>query len=386
LIPYSTQTITEEDVKAVLNVLNSKFLTQGPKIPSFEKIVTQYCGSNYGVAVNSATSALHIACIALGLKEGDLLWTSPNSYVASANCALYCGAEVDFVDIDPLTYNLCPIKLEEKLVKAKKNNRVPKIVVPVHFAGQPCDMKEIKVLSKKYGFKILEDASHSIGAEYKGKRIGACEFSDITVFSFHAVKIITTGEGGMAITNDFKLFKSMQLLRSHGVTRDLNLMKGKPHGKWYYQQIDLGFNYRITEMQAALGISQMKSIDKNIKKRHILKDRYDKTLENFPIQIPYNKSSNYSSLHLYPIQIRKNSKLINRKKVFDKLVFCNIGVNVHYIPIHTQPYYKKMGFKESDFPASVSYYNNALSLPLFPNMTTKEQDKVIEALNYAFKY
>ena len=385
MIPYSKQNISENDVKEVVRILNSDFLTQGPQTPLFEKAVSKYCNVNYATVVNSATSALHIACKALGLKKGDVLWTSPNSYVSSANCALFCNAEVDFVDINPLTYNLCPDSLEKKLSKAKKSNRIPKIVIPVHFAGQSCDMKKIRELADHYNFKIIEDASHAIGGKYLNKKIGACDFSDITVFSFHAIKIITTGEGGLATTNNLDLFTKMQLFRNHGVTRNIDLMTKRQEGKWYYEQIDLGYNYRITEFQAALGMSQLRKINESIKKRHILKKRYDNLLKNLPIIVPFQSKDNYSSLHLYPIQIKRNLSNVSRLKLFNQLIEAGIGVNVHYIPIHTQPHYKKMGFKDGDFPISEAYYKNAISLPIFPNMSLQDQDKVVDVLIKAFQ-
>tara|TARA_Y100000746_G_scaffold121781_2_gene104388 strand:+ start:1172 stop:2425 length:1254 start_codon:yes stop_codon:yes gene_type:complete len=385
MIPYGRQEISEEDIAEVVETLKSDFLTQGPKVPLFEKIVSDYCGSKYGIAANSATSALHIACLALDLKEGDRLWTSPNSFVASANCALYCGANVDFVDIDPLTYNLSTEALEKKLIQAKQDNKLPKIVIPVHFAGQSCDMQKIHSLAKEYGFKIIEDASHSIGGSYMKNKIGMCEFSDITVFSFHPVKIITTAEGGMATTNDSGLFERMQLFRTHGVTRDPKLMTKKTEGDWYYQQVDLGFNYRMTELQAALGISQMRRVDEFINKRHILKNRYDELLSGLPVIKPYQSNNVTSALHLYPIQIDTNNTKVSRDKVFNSLKKGGIGVNVHYIPIHTQPYYQEMGFENGDFPASETYYNNAISLPLFSHLRFEEQDKVVNILSKAFK-
>jgi UDP-4-amino-4,6-dideoxy-N-acetyl-beta-L-altrosamine transaminase len=385
VIPYGKQNINQADIDSVVNVLQSDFLTQGPQVPLFEKTVAGYCGVEFGVAVNSATSALHIACLALGLGKGDYLWTSPNSFVASANCGLYCGAMVDFVDIDQKTYNLSAVELEQKLIQAKKENRLPKIVIPIHFAGQSCDMKKIHSLSQEYGFKIIEDASHAIGGKYLDKLIGGCQYSDITVFSFHPVKIITTAEGGLATTNSKELAEKMQLYRSHGITRDDSLMTNKPDGDWYYQQVDLGFNYRMTEIQAALGISQMQRLDEFVAKRHILQERYDSLLNGLPIIKPYQNQDCYSALHLYPIQIDLEGVVKNRQQIFSELRQCGIGVNVHYIPIHTQPYYLQFGFKVGDFPNSEAYYDRAISIPLFHTMTVEQQDEVFGILKRVLK-
>uniref|UniRef100_UPI004047E7BC UDP-4-amino-4, 6-dideoxy-N-acetyl-beta-L-altrosamine transaminase n=1 Tax=Algoriphagus sp. TaxID=1872435 RepID=UPI004047E7BC len=380
MIPYGRQEISDEDVTAVVKALRSDFLTQGPKVPLFENIVADYCGAEYGVAVNSATSALHIACLALELGENDWLWTSPNSFVASANCGLYCGAMIDFVDIDQQTYNLSVKELEKKLIQAKKENKLPKILVTVHFAGQSCDMKAIYKLSLEYGFYIIEDASHSIGGKYLDKCIGGCQFSSITVFSFHPVKIITTAEGGLATTNSKKLADKMNLLRSHGVTRDQSLMTKTDEGSWYYEQIHLGFNYRMTELQAALGISQMKNLDEFVSKRHILQNKYDMLLASLPVMKPYQDQNCYSALHLYPIQIDLDTQIKSRRQIFNELRENGIGVNVHYIPIHTQPYYQQLGFKEGDFPNSEHYYSRAISIPLFHAMTSNQQDQVFDTL------
>jgi UDP-4-amino-4,6-dideoxy-N-acetyl-beta-L-altrosamine transaminase len=385
VIPYGKQNINQADIDSVVNVLQSDFLTQGPQVPLFEKTVAGYCGVEFSVAVNSATSALHIACLALGLGKGDYLWTSPNSFVASANCGLYCGAKVDFVDIDQKKYNLSAVELEQKLIQAKKGNRLPKIVIPVHFAGQSCDMKKIHSLSQEYGFKIIEDASHAIGGKYLDKPIGGCQYSDITVFSFHPVKIITTAEGGLATTNSKELAEKMQLYRSHGITRDESLMTNKPDGDWYYQQVDLGFNYRMTEIQAALGISQMQRLDEFVAKRHILQERYDSLLNGLPIIKPYQNQDCYSALHLYPIQIDLEGVVKNRQQIFSELRQCGIGVNVHYIPIHTQPYYLQFGFKVGDFPNSEAYYDRAISIPLFHTMTVEQQDEVFGILKRVLK-
>mgnify|MGYP003971693489 CR=1 FL=1 len=385
MIPYGKQDINQSDIDSVINVLRSDFLTQGPQSPLFEKKVSEYCGSNYAVAVNSATSALHIACLALGLGEGDHLWTTPNTFVASANCGLYCGARVDFVDINPLTYNLSSEELERKLIQAKKDEKLPKVVVPVHFAGQSCEMKKIHELSKQYGFFIIEDASHAIGGKYLNMPIGGCQYSDITIFSFHPVKIITTAEGGLATTNNKKLSEKMQLFRSHGITRDQALMSKKADGAWYYQQIDLGFNYRMTELQAALGVSQMVRLDEFIVKRHTLQERYDQLLKELPIIIPYQSNFSYSALHLYPIQIDLRKIKIDREQVFNALREGGIGVNIHYIPVHTQPYYLEMGFKVGGFPVAESYYSQAISLPLFSQLSFDDQDKIISILKTALK-
>ena len=380
MIPYGRQDINQADIDSVIGVLQSDFLTQGPQVPLFEKKVSDYCGSEFGVAVNSATSALHVACLALGLGRGDYFWTSPNSFVASANCGLYCGAKVDFVDIDPRTYNLSAKELEKKLIQAKKSNKLPKIVIPVHFAGQSCNMKKIYSLSQEYGFKIIEDASHAIGGKYLDRLIGSCQYSDITVFSFHPVKIITTAEGGLAITNDERLSERMQLFRSHGITRNPGLMSNLSKGDWYYQQVDLGFNYRMTELQAALGVSQMQRLDKFVTQRHILQKRYDLLLNGLAIIKPYQDQDSYSALHLYPIQVDLDSVDKSREKIFNELREAGISVNVHYIPIHTHPYYQQLGFKVGDFPNSESYYNRAISIPLFHAMTLGQQDEVVNNL------
>ena len=378
MIPYGQQDINQADIDSVVDVLQSDFLTQGPQVPLFEKKVSDYCGSEFGVAVNSATSALHVACLALGLGKGDWLWTSPNTFVASANCGLYCGAKIDFVDIDPRTYNLSTEELEKKLIQARQDNKLPKIVIPVHFAGQSCDMEKIHSLSQEYGFKIIEDASHAIGGKYLDKPIGGCQYSDITVFSFHPVKIITTAEGGLATTNDKELSERMQLFRSHGVTRDPELMTKEAEGSWYYQQVDLGFNYRMTELQAALGVSQTQRLNEFVARRHVLQKRYDSLLSDLPIIRPYQDKHSFSALHLYPIQIDLNKVSKNREQIFDELRETGVGVNVHYIPIHTQPYYRQLGFKDGEFPNSESYYKAALSLPLYSGMSFQEQDKVVE--------
>ena len=389
MIPYGRQDITQDDIDSVVEVLRSDYLTQGPLVPQFEEAVANYCGANFAVAVNSATSALHIACLALDLGPRDILWTSPNSFVASANCAIYCGASVDFVDIDPKTYNMSVINLEEKLQKAKKNNSLPKIVVPVHFAGQSCEMKKIHALSKEYGFSIIEDASHAIGGRYLDQPIGCCQYSDITVFSFHPVKIITTAEGGMALTNDSRFANKMNLFRSHGITRDSaqmsNLGIADERGSWYYEQIILGFNYRMTEMQAALGISQLKRLDDYVAKRCELAQMYDVLLRNFDVITPYQHPDAYSAYHLYPIQVCGENKAKTRKSIFVKLRAKEIGVNVHYIPIHLQPFYVDKGFKLGDFKHAENYYAATISLPLFPLLTESQQKNVVSTLKEALQ-
>ena len=380
MIPYGKQDINQSDIEAVVAVLKSDFLTQGPQVPLFEKNVSNYCNAQYGVAVNSATSALHIACLSLGLSKDDWLWTSPNSFVASANCALYCGAKVDFVDIDPKTYNLSVEELKKKLIQAKKDNKLPKIVIPVHFAGQSCDMQSIHKLSQEFGFKIIEDASHAIGGKYLNKPIGGCQFSDITVFSFHPVKIITTAEGGLATTNQKELAEKMQLFRAHGITREPKLMTKKTEGGWYYQQVELGFNYRMNDLQAALGIAQMKRLDKFITIRHLLKQRYHELLKDLSLITPVQSSDSYSSLHLYPVQLKLEQLSKSHNQIFDELRKNGVGVNLHYIPIHMQPYFQNMGFKKGNFPIVENYYSRAISIPIYQGLTTELQDKVVKVL------
>ena len=383
MIPYGRQEITQEDIDAVVEVLKSDFLTQGPKVPEFENTVARHVGAKFGVAVNSATSALHVACAALGLGEDDWLWTSPVTFVASANCGLYCGAKVDFVDIDPRTYNLCPDALERKLEQAREQDRLPKVVVPVHLCGQPCDMERMKALSELYGFRIVEDASHAIGGKYQGEFIGSGRFSDITVFSFHPVKIVTTAEGGMAVTNDAELAQRMEMLRSHGITRDPARMTHEPDGPWYYQQVDLGFNYRMTELQAALGVSQMARLDDFVKRRHELARRYDELLADLPVVTPWQHPDSYSGLHLYVIRLKLGEIRASHREVFESLREQGIGINLHYIPVHTQPFYEAMGFAPDDFPESKSYYNEAISIPMYHGLTFEQQDAVVEALKQA---
>lgn len=385
MIPYGRQDVTQADIDAVVEVLRSDFLTQGPALPRFERAVADYCGTAHAVGVNSATSALHIACLALGLGPGDFLWTTPITFVASANCGLYCGAQVDFVDIDPQTYNLCAEALERKLIKASANGRLPKVVVPVHLCGQPCDMQAIHALSLRYGFRIIEDASHAIGGRYKNEPIGNCRYSDITVFSFHPVKIITTGEGGMALTNDSKLARRLELFRSHGITRDPNYMTHAPDGPWYYQQIELGFNYRMTDLQAALGLSQMARLDSYVSRRHFLARRYDDLLDNLGVRKPWQHGDGYSGLHLYVVRLDLHRVGRSRRDVFDAMRAAGVGVNVHYIPVHIQPYFLSMGFNANDFPQALTYYSEAISLPMYATLMEDHQDQVITALANALR-
>ena len=379
MIPYGKQDITKEDIDLVLEVLGSDFLTQGPVVPNFEKKLSNYVGAKHAVACNSATSALHIGCLALGLSQGDLMWTSPVSFVASANCGLYCGATLDFVDINPNTFNICPAKLEEKLEEAKKHNCLPKILVLVHLAGSPSDLKKIYSLTKKYNIKLIEDASHAIGAKYDNQSIGNCSFSDITFFSFHPVKIITSGEGGMALTNNDSLAKKMKLLRTHGITKDQKEMS-QIDGPWYYEQIDLGFNYRMTDIHAALGISQCNRIESYVARRNEIANFYNEALSSLPLKTPKIQKNAYSSFHLYIIRLELENISHSHKEVFTKLREHGIGVNLHYIPIHLQPYYKNLGFQEGDFPNAESFYNEAISLPIFPTIPDKSLEKVVREL------
>jgi UDP-4-amino-4,6-dideoxy-N-acetyl-beta-L-altrosamine transaminase len=382
-IPYGRQDINQADIDAVVAVLKSDFLTQGPVVPKFEQAVANHCGASHALAVNSATSALHIACMALELGPGDWLWTSPITFVASANCGLYCGAQIDFVDIDARTYNMCPQALERKLIVAENEGRLPKVVVSVHFCGQPCDMEAIHALAQRFDFKIIEDASHAIGGKYRGEPIGNCRYSDITVFSFHPVKIITTAEGGMALTNSAELANKMALSRSHGITRDPGQMTHESDGPWYYQQIDLGFNYRMTELQAALGVSQITRLEAYVARRHELANRYDKLLASLPVTTPWQHPDTYSGMHLYVIRLQLDKISRSHLQVFNALRDLGIGVNLHYIPVHTQPHYQLMGFQPGDFPQAQSYYREAISLPMFQTLTNAQQDKVLAALEMA---
>ena len=380
MIPYGRQDISEADIQSVVDVLRSDFLTQGPAVPAFESAVANYCGTRHAISVNSATSALHIACMALGVGKGDVVWTTPITFVASANCALYCGAEIDFVDIDSRTYNLSVEKLQEKLEVSKKAGRLPKVVIPVHLCGQPCDMTAIFELSKQYGFKVIEDASHAVGGKYKNEPIGNCRFSDITVFSFHPVKIITTGEGGMALTNNPELARAMQMLRSHGITRDENEMTHISDGPWYYQQIALGLNYRMTDIQAALGLSQMSRLNEFVAKRHQIANSYNDLLVDFPVTIPWQHAENYSALHLYVIRLQLDKTKRTHKQVFEALRAENIGVNLHYIPIYQQPYYQQFGYAITDYPESEKYYAEAISLPMYFQLTHIQQEALVKVL------
>lgn len=380
MIPYGCQDITQADIDAVLEVMRSDLLTQGPVVPRFERALADKVGAAHATAVNSATSALHIACLALGLGKGDWIWTSPISFVASANCGLYCGAQIDFVDIDPHTYNLCPVALANKLEKAKLENRLPKVVVAVHFGGQSCDMRAIYKLAQEFGFGVIEDASHAIGGKYHQEYIGGGQYSDITVFSFHPVKIITCAEGGMAVTNDALLAERMDLLRSHGISRDPERMTHPPDGPWYYQQLELGFNYRLTELQAALGLSQLERLDAYVERRRVLAQSYDELLRELPLITPWQSSENSSAWHLYVIRLELDKLRKSHRAVFEQLRAAGVGVNLHYIPIHTQPYYQKMGFKWGDFPEAERYYRDAISLPLFPAMTDEQHQRVASSL------
>ena len=379
-IPYGRQQISQQDIDAVVDVLQSDFLTRGPQIERFERAVADYCQVPHAVAVNSATSALHVACLALDVGPGDLVWTTPITFVATANCARYCGADVDFVDIDELTCNLSPAALEEKLRNARKNGqRLPKVVIPVHLTGEPCDMRALHKLAREFGFRIIEDASHAIGARYCDSRIGNCQYSDITVFSFHPVKIITTAEGGMATCNDSTLAQKMQLFRSHGVTRDQNEMTTPSEGPWYYQQTELGYNYNLTDLQAALGISQLQRVDEFLAARQRLAKRYDNLLAALPVTTPFRNPQNYSSLHLYVIRL-PDQRQTQRSRIFSALRERGIGVNVHYIPVHTQPYYQQLGFRAGQFPYAENYYRGAISLPMFQSMSNRHQDRIISTL------
>ncbi len=381
MIPYGRQDISETDIDAVVNVLRSNFITQGPVVPFFEKNIANYCGAQYAIAVNSATSALHIACLSLDVGPGDSVWTSPITFVASANCARYCGAEVDFIDIDPRTYNMSVECLTEKLIQAERIGNLPKVVIPVHMSGQPCNMAAIHKLSQRYGFKIIEDAAHAIGGKYRDEPIGNCRYSDITVFSFHPVKIITSGEGGMALTNDTQLSKRMKLYSSHGITSDAtNMISKDPKELWYYQQIDLGFNYRMTDIHAALGLSQMERLDKFVTKRHAIAKHYENFLSELPVITPWQHPDSYSGFHLYVIRLKLDEVTKTQREVFAALHAAKIGVNLHYIPVYRQPYYERLGFKEGYCLEAEKYYAEVISMPIFPRLTELQQNRVIDTL------
>ncbi len=384
VIPYGRQNISEADIQAVVDVLRSDFLTQGPAVEAFEQAMAKYCGAKYAVAVCNATAGLHIACLAAGLTVEDYLWTVPNTFVASANCGRYCGADVDFVDIDPKTYNMSVTALEEKLIQTKAHERLPKVVIPVHLAGQSCEMDRINQLAQEYGFTVIEDASHAIGGQYQGQPIGHGAFSDMTVFSFHPVKIMTTGEGGLVMTNRKDLYDQLVFLRTHGITRDNSLMESPPQsetdGSWYYQQIELGYNYRMTDMQAALGLSQLNRLDDFVCRRHELATRYNTLLKDLPLTKPWQHPDAHSAFHLYIIRVQAERAGKTHRIIFEALRAKGIGVNLHYIPVHTQPYYRQFGFRSGDFPESERYYAEAISLPLFYDLTEAQQDQVVQAL------
>jgi len=384
MIPYGRQNISDKDIQAVVDVLRSDFLTQGPAVTLFEQTVANYCGAQHSVAVSSASAALHIACLALGLGPGDWLWTTPNTFVASANCALHCGAQIDFVDIDRCTYNISVERLTEKLVEAEKIGKLPTIVMPVHICGQSCDMAAIFALSLKYGFKIIEDASHAIGGKYKNERIGNCCYSDITVFSFHPVKIITTGEGGMALTNDSELNGRMQRYRTNGITSEASLMQPRPADEiWNYQQINLGFNYRMTDIQAALGVSQMMRLDGFVTKRRQIAKRYNIELAGLALQTPQQLTNSYSSYHLYPIRIKLDETTRTQRQIYDALAASGISVNLHYIPVYRQPYYEAMGFKAGYCPEAEQYHRDTLTIPMYPALSRTQQEHVVDSIKCA---
>ena len=380
MIYYGKQSISDEDIQAVEEVLHSDFLTQGPAIERFEHSVADYCGAKYAVAVCNATAALHIACLAAGLGEGDRLWTSPITFVASANCGRYCGAEVDFVDIDEKTYNVSVTALEEKLQCAREENNLPKVVIPVHLAGQSCDMARIKELSREYGFTVIEDASHAVGADYLDTKVGSCTFSDMAVFSFHPVKIITTGEGGMVLTNNRELYEKLMLYRSHGITRDPAKMTHISDGSWYYQQIALGCNYRMTDIQAALGASQMMRLDAFVARRRELAAQYDALLQDLPLVTPYVMGGADPSWHIYVVRMAFDQISKTKQQIFEEMKEQGVVLNLHYIPVHRQPYYEKLGFRQGDFPQSEKYYDEAFTLPLYYDLTNDEQGHIVESL------
>ena len=381
MIPYGRHEVSADDIEAVVRVLQSEFLTQGPCVPAFEQQVMEYCEVRYAIAVNSATSALHISCLALGVGVGDIVWTSPITFVATANCARYCGADVDFVDIDPDTYNMSVDKLAEKLKLAERLNKLPKVVIPVHLCGQSCDMARIFELSQIYGFKIIEDASHAVGGGYLNRPVGCCHYSDITVFSFHPVKIITSGEGGMVLTNNVEILNRVALLRSHGITRDLgDMLPHLPEEIWQYQQIMLGFNYRMTDIQAALGLSQMKRLSGIVAMRNKIAERYDVLLKELPIKLPFRNVDSYSSFHLYVIRIESTKLHRSQKRIIHALQKDGIGASLHYIPVYRQPYYERLGFEKGYCPEAEKYFTSAISLPLYPNLSQDQQNSVVNAL------
>ena len=385
MIPYAKQDISDEDIDSVIEVLKSDFLTQGNKVPLFEDIISERVGAKYALAANSATSCLYLSCLSLGLSKEDILWTSPITYVASANCALYCGAEVDFVDIDPLTWNISVEILEEKLKTARKIKKVPKILVLVHLAGNPCDLQKVFDLSKEYGFSIIEDASHALGSKYSGEHIGSSVYSDISVFSFHPVKNITTGEGGMILTNNQKLSEKIHLYRSHGITRDTKKMINKEEGLWYYEQLLLGFNFRMSDIHAALGISQMNSLDKFISKRNELSQIYTEELKGLPLTIQRVRKEDLSAWHIFVIRLKLSELKLSRLEIYNSLRNKGIGVNVHYIPVHLHPFYKNLGFNKGDFPNSENYYDGAITIPMFTKLKKTEIKFVIQSLKESIK-
>lgn len=383
VIPYGRQDISDADIQAVVDVLRSDFLTQGPAVPAFERALAARCGAAHVVAMNSATSALHVACMALDVGPGDWVWTSPITFVASANCALYCGANVDFVDIDPRTYNMSVECLADKLVRAEKNGRLPKVVIPVHLSGQSCDMAGIHALGRRYGFRIVEDASHAIGATHRGRPVGACQYSDIAIFSFHPVKIVTTAEGGAAVTNDAEIAERLRLLRTHGITRDPKRMTGESDAPWYYEQVALGYNYRMTDVQAALGTSQLKRIDDFLASRHRIAERYDAELNELPVTTPWRHPDNYSAFHLYVVRLKLDQISRTHREVFDALRASGIAVALHYIPVYKQPYYRQLGIEFEPCPNAEAYYAEAISIPMYAALSESDQGEVIRAMSVA---
>jgi UDP-4-amino-4,6-dideoxy-N-acetyl-beta-L-altrosamine transaminase len=377
MIPYGKHLVDEDDIDAVVDVLRNQFLTQGKVVPQFEQALCEYTGAKHCVAVNSATSGLHVACLAAGVGAGDLVWTVPNSFVASANCALYCGASIDFVDIDPTTRNINVATLEKKLLQAANQNRLPKVLIVVHFSGLSCDMQSIRTLTQMYSIVLIEDAAHGLGGSYQQSKIGSCVYSDMAVLSFHPVKSITSAEGGAVLTNQSQLYQKLQLFAKHGVTKDPTQYQGESHGPWYYQQLELGYNYRLSDMQAALGLSQLKKLHSFMQRRAEIAIKYDDALADLPLKLPVVESHSQSAWHLYMVELTQH----DRQDIYQQLHAKGVGVNVHYIPIHLQPYYQKLGFKKGDFPMSEHFYQHALTLPLFPSLTAVEQTKVIDTLH-----